>query len=497
MKTEKIKTEELENIIHHLNCRLKLQALSYWIGRPFFKDPSFIYAGYEKVINEEVANSLEWIQDKKERICIRHGIIDHYLQKNLMPYEAEMRTWISGAAACVGEKKVYIREVIPFCQKSKSIKERRILQKEITPLCKFLKPFILNYWECLLEILKKNFGFKDYIEYCKQKKGIDYRMFYFKVKELLEATERIYFPLIEEWVKKRYRLPLNELTRFDAINLLSLTEFDETFPEEGIRYFFKFLKSVWNIDVRNTEGLYLEIDFDKKKSSQAISFIVQIPEEVYVVMNPVGGWIDLETIAHELGHGLSAVHTDPELPLIYRDLSTCYILSEVFAFLFQDISMSRPFLRNVLSLPEKTLESIYFHKVLKEIAVFRRYCAKFLVEFEMFSKNDVSDGRLYSEYMTKYTGFYYQPEAHLFDLVPEFYSLDYVIAWIAEAAMERYMRERFGEEWMFEEEAVSLVKKWWSLGNKYDVFRFLEKAGIGRFSDKDILERWEAVLWKR
>ena len=47
--------------------------------------------------------------------------------------------------------------------------------------------------------------------------------------------------------------------------------------------------------------------------------------------------------------------------------------------------------------------------------------------------------------MKQHTGFYYQPESHLFDLVPELYCLDYVLGWMAETVMEKHLRERLGD----------------------------------------------------
>jgi len=471
--------------------------LYYWLGiSPLFKRGS-IYEGYDKVLSLKTIESASAIENEKKRICIKHGLIDHFLQYRLMPYEAEMRTWMQGAAAYVDGKKIYIREIIPYCQKSSNHKQRLILQKEVSALCKFLKPFLLNYWEMLLRLLREELGYKDYLEYCTQKKGIDYIFFYELGQKILNLTDKFYYELMQDWAKRRYGLMLEELTRFDAINLLSLGEFDSICPLDGIRKFIEFLKDFWKVDVNSISGFYLDISDSEKKSAQAMSFIIQIPEEIYVVIRPVGGWIDIETIAHELGHGISAVYTDPDLPLEDRDLATNYIISEIFAFLMQNIVISRPFLIEILKIKKELADIIYYHKVLKDLSVFRRYAAKFITEYEIFSEGDISNGDLYSEYLSRYTGFYYQPESHLFDIVPELYCLDYVIGWIAEAILEKYLRERYGEGWMFNKDAVEEIKGWWRQGNKYDVFQFLEKNGIGEFGIDPIIDRWERVLCRK
>ena len=468
-----------------------------WLGiSPLFK-LGFIYEGYDKVLSLKTIESVSLIENKKKRICIKHGLIDHFLQYRLMPYEAEMRIWMQGAAAYVDGKKIYMREIIPYCQKSSNHRQRLILQKEVSALCKFLKPFLFNYWDMLLRLLKKRLGYKDYLEYCTQKKGIDYSFFYKLVQKILDLTDEFYYDLMQDWAKRRYGLMLEDLTRFDAINLLSLKEFDPISPSDGIKRFIDFLKDFWKIDINNMSGLYLDISKNEKKSAQAMSFIIQIPEEIYVVIRPIGGWTDLETIAHELGHGISAVYTDPDLPLEDRDLATNYIISEIFAFLMQNVVISRLFLIEILKIKRELAETIYYHKVLKDLSVFRRYAAKFITEYEMFSKGDISNGNLYSEYLSRYTGFYYQPESHLFDLVPELYCLDYVIGWIAEAILEKYFKERYGEGWMLNRDAVEEIKGWWKQGNKHDVFQFLEKNEIGEFSIDPIMARWERILCRK
>jgi hypothetical protein len=226
----------------------------------------------------------------------------------------------------------------------------------------------------------------------------------------------------------------------------------------------------WNIDLDKTPGLNLELGRESGKSAQAACFILQVPEEVYILMRPEGGWIDLETLWHELGHGLSAVFTSPDLTMVDRDMATDYSLSESFAFLLQNLTLSRPFLNQYLGLEPEVSNTLVYHKVLRDLSVFRRYAAKFLSEFEMFSKGDLSGGDRYSKLMTRNTGFYYQAETHLFDLAPEFYCMDYLLGWMGESMMEDYLRINIGDRWMFESETGNILKNWWAQGNRYDIF---------------------------
>jgi len=484
---------EIENTLHHLNYRWNFEALALWKGDKAPFEAYRIYEGYEDFINLKTLTHIDGLKDKVARKRLRHALIDHYLQSVLLPHENEMRSWMKGAKAHVQDKEIRFRDIIPWCQKSSTYEERGILEKETGPLCKFLKPFVLNYWTILLEILKKDFGYTNYLDYCHKKKGIDYHGYYNILKNLLIETDDLYFPAMEQWSRQQFNLPLSALSRFDAIFLLGFGEFDGLFPQKSIEELTGFFH-YWGIDIEHTPGLNLELGQEEGKSAQAMCFILEVPEEAYILMKPEGGWIDLETLWHELGHGLSAVFTSPDLSIVDRDMATSHSLSESFAFLLQNITLSVPFLENYLGLKPPDSEKLSYYKTLKDLSVFRRYAAKFLAEYEIFSSGDLSNGEPYAELMARHTGFYYQPESHLFDLAPEFYSLDYVLGWLAEAIMEEHLRGLLGTRWMFRPETGDILKKWWNQGNRHDISHFMKANGLGSLAPEALLRRWKEVL---
>ncbi|MDY7034849.1 MAG: hypothetical protein SV375_01625 [Thermodesulfobacteriota bacterium] len=484
---------EIENVLFHLNYRWNLEAYSLWKGGKIPFKAYQIYKGYDDFINLETMNILDRGPRNHKKLRLKHALIDHYLQRALLPHETEMRTWMRGAASHVSGKKIFFSDIISWCQKESTFEKRKILQRETGPLCKFLKPFALNYWNILLEILSEDLGFHNYLDYCRQKKGIHYKFYYHALKGILHDTDVLYFKAMDRWARDRFNKSLDTLTRFDAINLLGLGQFDRFFPcknLESLTSFFKF----WSIDIENLTGLNLELGREEEKSPQAICFILQIPDEVYVLMKPQGGWIDLETLWHELGHGLSAVFTSPELSVVDREMATSFCLSETYAFLFHNMSFSMPFLMDFLGLKRTIAEELQYYKALKDLSLFRRYAAKFLIEYEMFYEGDLHNGERYSRMMTRYTGFYYQPESHLFDLIPELYSLEYVLAWMATPILEGYLKEMFGTDWIFNHGTGKILKKWWLEGNRYDIFKFLAMNGLGELRHEMLLERWRNVL---
>ena len=493
MNRKSLSRSDIENTLHHLNYRWNLEALSLWKGDKAPFKAYEMYEGYDGFISLETLSAIDAMDGKNGKRQLRFALIDHYLQRSLLPHENEMRSWMRGAAADVSGEKIYFRDIISWCQKSSTYEKRQILQKETGPLCKFLKPFALNYWKILLEMLSGELAFETYVRYCTEKKGIDYATYYDALKKLLLDTDALYFDAMEKWCRERFGTPLAKLTRFDSINILSLGQFDDLFPVKQLEELYPFFGH-WGIDPEKIPGLTLELGREKGKSAQGICFVLQAPDEIYILMRPEGGWIDLETLWHELGHGFSAAHTSPDLSMVDKDMATSFSLSESFAFLNQNFTLSPPFLTRQLGLHPRDAENLYTHKILKDFSMFRRYAAKFIAEYEMFLHGDLSDGEPYARIMSRYTGFYYQPESHLFDLVPELYCLDYILGWMGEAVMENHLRDLLGEEWMFTGEAGKILKKWWSQGNQYDLPVFLERNGLDEMSMERMVKRWETVL---
>jgi len=484
---------DIENTLYHLNYRWNMEALSLWKGDKAPFTAYEIYEGYDSFINLDTLAAIDALPGATGKRRLRFALIDHYLQRALLPHENEMRAWTRGAAAHVSGEKIYFRDIITWCQKSSTYEKRQILQKESGPLCKFLKPFALNYWNILIEMLSNDLGFENYIQYCSEKKALDYSYYYEALKKLLLTTDTLYFDAMEKWCRKRFGIPLADLTRFDSINILSLREFDGLFPEKPLGELTPFFRH-WDMDTDHIPGLNIDIEKEKGKSAQGICFVLQAPDEITILMRPEGGWIDLETLWHELGHGFSAAYTSSDLSFAEKDMATSFSLSEAFAFLNQNLALSVPFLTKQLGLHAKEAEDLTYHKVLKDFSMFRRYAAKFIAEYEMFMGGDLTSGEPYARTMARYTGFYYQPESHLFDLVPELYCLDYILGWMGEAVMESHLREVLGKRWMFTKEAGIILKGWWSQGNRDDLPAFLERNGLTEMSMEIMVKKWERAL---
>ncbi len=420
-----------------------------------------------------------------------HQALEQYLRIRIEPVQAMFSTWMQGAKAQVEGEDVPFSQVIIWCQDQKNNEKRRILRYEIRSLCRFLAPFSHATWQVLLHTLSEEFHYSNYVEYCQEKKQVDLMDWYKIARKFLNESQRYYAELVDDILHHVTSLTIKEACRFDAIYLLGLRYLDYLFPNnkinENIEKFFNY----WGIDILKFKNLIIHTT--GKSGRQSYCIPIEIPDEVHVIIGPIKGWLDLESFFHEIGHAFSFIFTSKELSIEEREFFTSGALSETFAFCFQKMCMSEEFLVNILGLSSKMAELVSKIHTFKWLALTRRYATKFLIEVDNFLYSKVQRGQDHYAYMMKKeTGFDYDPETYLFDLMPDIYSLDYFQAYIASSCMWEYLTKSLGTDWFLKKDAFYLLSKWWSIGNKLDLTDFFKKQ-VSTISIKPFLEECQGL----
>lgn len=468
--------------------RWKSEALARWLGQP---PPAAVD---EPPLSLRTLDRIDTLADEALHHGLRHRFIDLYLQERLRAHETEMQMMTRGAAAHVNGHKVYLREVIPWCQQDHTWEERQLLQNETRALCRFLKPYVLGHWEESLARLGSDLGYADYGRYCQEKKRIAYAGLKPQMERLLEATRSLYFDAMAAWCQERFRRPLADLTRFDAIHLLGWGGFPVPFPPHLDRLKQLSLLDIWGLDLAELPGLHVHTTAAGEGAAQAMTILLRVPGEVHVLMAPSGGWIDLESLWHELGHGLAAARTPETLPLAARELATDHSLSEAYAFLLQGAVLTPGVLTGVFGLDPLSARRLAYYKNLRDLAVFRRYAAKFLWELQLFNGLDLADGAPYAELMRFHTGFYHQPESHLFDLTPEFYCCDYLRGMMMAHRLAAALEAAEGPDWPLAAATGARLREWWREGHAAPIDAFCAAHQLPLPDGSALVSRWQHTL---
>ncbi len=407
-----------------------------------------------------------------------HQATDHFLRSRVEPFQAMLTTWMNGANAQVGGQDIPFNQVVTWCQDTQDTDTRSILTREVRTLCRFLAPFSHATWKALLDVLSEELHYPDYIAFCEEKRDISLTRAAAEASAFLKETGASYRKLLPPLLLKVTGLSLEQASRFDAIYLLGLRYLDRFFPDrlsndDILGFFHKIGYTLVSEPAR------LIIHEQDDPGVQPYCIPVHIPGEVHIIVGPMKGWLDLESLCHELGHAMTFLYADAKLPPEQTDFFQSGALSESFAFLFQKMCMSKEFLHEVLGLDTDRAEMISRVHEVKWLTLARRYAAKLVIEVENFQQGHLQRGeQYYADTMQQETGFYYDPETYLFDLMPDFYSLDYFQAFLGSASIEKYLQNMYGATWYLGTAAGSMLQQWWSEGNGLDLADFIkDKTG--------------------
>ena len=194
---------------------------------------------------------------------------------------------------------------------------------------------------------------------------------------------------------------------------------------------------------------------------------VEIPGDVHIVMNPVDGLIDFETLLHETGHAFFLSNVDPTLPVEYRRLYRSAALDEAFAFLFMDLAGNRAWLTTVAGLQAAQADELAQLSETRRLCLIRRHIGKFLAEKEFLENGNIKDSNPYCTHLEAATGFVYEPAGYLIDMEPDFYTLDYVRAWAGANTLRQVLEQEYGEAWFTEERAGRFLKEITRMGRSH------------------------------
>jgi hypothetical protein len=202
---------------------------------------------------------------------------------------------------------------------------------------------------------------------------------------------------------------------------------------------------------------------------------VEIPGEVYILMKPVGGLIDAETLLHETGHAFFLSSFDPSLPMEFRRLYRSPALDETFAFLFMNLVENPAWLTGIAGFTDAEAEKAVSLYQTKRLCLIRRYIGKFLAEKELHESGNIKDSEPYCRNLHAATGFMYEQQGYLADMEPDFYAFDYLTAWSGANILGKYLESTYGLEWFRQSEAGTFLRQVAAGGRRDNVGPVLER----------------------
>jgi hypothetical protein len=321
-------------------------------------------------------------------------------------------------------------------------------------------------------------GWPSYLDAYSDVRALDLRGLSEQLEQFAEATEADYSRTVDPELERTVGMPLAEMRRSDLARLFRAPHLDALFPGERMVPALRETLAGLGIDLDSQRNVTLDTETRPTKSPRAFCSTPRVPEEVYLVMPPIGGREDYAALFHEAGHAEHYGCTDAELAFEFRHLGDNSV-TESFAFLLEGLTASPEWLERVLG-ADGAVTAIE-HARAARLVMLRRYSAKIAYEVELHATGaDLGEmPERYSTLLGDRIGVPWPRANWLSDVDSGFYVACYLRAWALEVDWRRELVSRFGDGWFEDPAAGEWLRGLWARGQRLDADALLAEATGG------------------
>ncbi len=302
-----------------------------------------------------------------------------------------------------------------------------------------------------------------------------------EMQAFLARTGALYAGAMEEALAE-VGVSFSSAHRHDAQHMFRGAEFDALFPAEKLESSARGVCRAMGLDLSAGGRVRLDVAERPRKSPRAFCASVRVPEEVYLVIRPRGGYDDYRAFWHELGHALHFAGVAADAPLEWKRLGDNSV-TEGFAMLFDHLLLDPLWLAETLGGQAADYAAFLARHALFELYMLRRYAAKIDYECALHQGAELAGkDALYAEKLSTATGVDYPQISYLDDVDPFFYCANYLRAWMLQAQMAETLRTRFGRRWWAAQRSGAFLREIWRDGQRHDGDSLSRALGCGSLS---------------
>jgi hypothetical protein len=458
------------------------------------QDTAGIMARYAWLYAEETLDAVGEPVDEEHR-RVRAAILQGIIDRRSAGQEDRLITFYANAVVDAGDERVpfYTAQARLFAEPDPG--RREALASGAAAVMAEAGELHLER-EAVVQETIGSFGMGGHTEFWSKLKGIDYG----RLRDELARVAAVARDRYRAWVEPRMEAAgagFGDCAQAHMAYFRGLPEHEAAFTadrfEPAMRRTFERL----GLELFTAPTIRLDLADRPAKNPRASVWVPEAGREVHLLVRPTGGSIDYAAFLHEAGHALHFGLTDPAIgwPLANTGRSMAY--AELWSYLVEHIGHDPAWIAEATGVDDARAERIAADLTGVDLMLFNRYLGKLTAELELYAGDalDASRGRaLYAGVLSAATGFRYDPRAWQFDRDPGYYSADYLRAWLAEAALERQLRERFGERWWAGAAAGEWLREQWRRGWAPEAEELVAEVGGRPWSGEALIDRVERRL---
>ncbi len=339
----------------------------------------------------------------------------------------------------------------------------------------------------------QQFGYADYLSFQDQTRSTDFGELAELCESLLFRTELIYRQLLTETAAQVLGLSIEDIRVYDRPRLFRGQGFDEYFPEENMVSLMRTTLKEMGIDVDGQANIQLDVEDRPEKEPRPACYTISIPGDIRVLVKPMGGMEDYQSLFHEMGHAGHYANVQVE-EYEFRNLGE-YGITETYAFLFENLFMDMDFLEAKLEMPREVIKASLRQNLLSDLSSLRYYCGLFLYEQALHSGQEKAVRvyrNLWERARLTRMGLV---EAEMSYLMAneDFYSVNYLEAWLLEAQLKEALRSEFGPRWFADPVAGQYLMRLWALGAEKSVGELARELGYDDLDAEVLRQEIESI----
>lgn len=341
----------------------------------------------------------------------------------------------------------------------------------------------------------RELGFASYRALCTEATGVDYERLARSGRDLLDRTDSAYTTALAHAIKRDLPdVAFEELRHADYLYFQRMPRHDRSFPSKGLMTTYEASMRSLGINIGLQTNIHIDHEDRPFKNPRAACFRIHPPDDVRLLLAPVGGSHDYTVLFHEAGHaqhfGWSSrdlVKRHPEF-LYTPDNSA----AEGYAFLFSNLFLDMDWLMEHHIAADRS----HAQEIVRDLAVVvgssvRRRCGSLNYEIELHDSSNTRSERLaalYADTLSQATGFRRNPALYLTDVDDGFCSAAYLRAWAFEALLSDYLRTRYGRRWWASRKCGDELIDLWNTASRYSVEELAQHMGLGEINFDLLIE---------